>query len=87
MNRVRYFAVVVLTAAVLVLALQNLHGVTVDVLWWHFTTSVSIITLGPFLAGLLVGLVSAMLVARRSKGGAARRTPPPTAAPAAGDPG
>jgi uncharacterized integral membrane protein len=67
MNRFRYLAVVALTAAVLVFAAQNLHSVAVQFLIWELHTSVALITLVPFLVGLLVALLGRLLFGRRRR--------------------
>ena len=66
MDRLRYFSVAVLSAIVVVLAIQNLHDVEVHFLAWDATASVSLLTLTSFLAGLLVGSI-AVLLGRRSR--------------------
>lgn len=81
MNRVRLFLAVAMTAATLLFALQNLTTVDVDFLGWQFEASVSVISLTPFLLGLLVGGAAAFLSGRqRSSGttaGAAGSAPGP----------
>jgi uncharacterized integral membrane protein len=73
-NRIRYILVALLTAAILLFAVQNLRGVDVAFLMWQFRVSVSLIALTPFLAGLLVGAATALYYAAR------RSQPPPLAA-------
>jgi uncharacterized integral membrane protein len=74
-NRLRYIMVVVLTAAVLVFAVQNLHTVSATALVWEVRTSVTLIVLGPFLIGLLAG-VALTLVAQRRRASNAERAEP-----------
>ncbi len=73
MNRTGTLLTIGLTAAVLLFAVQNLTSVPVVFLMWHIETSVSLIVLGPFLMGLVVGAVATLLARAR----------PPRAAPAA----
>ena len=61
-----------LTAAVMLFAVQNLTSVPVAFLMWRTETSVSLIVLGPFLVGLLVGAVAGAL----RRGRASPKTPP-----------
>lgn len=75
MRRIRDFTVVVLTAAVVVFAMQNLHPVQVTFLLWGFDAKVTLVTFVPFLAGLVVGAF-AVLWLRRS-----RPTPPRSPGP------
>lgn len=78
MQRIRYFIVVVLTAAVIIFAMQNLHPVQVTFLVWGFETKVTLVTFVPFLAGLAVGALAALWW-RRSR--PAPRSPGPEEAP------
>jgi uncharacterized integral membrane protein len=57
-DRMRLVLVAVLTALVLLFALQNLHSVRIDVVFWQVEYSASLLVLGAFLAGLLVGGVT-----------------------------
>ena len=57
-DRIRLVLVAVLTALVLLFALQNLHAVRIDVVFWQVEYSASLLVLGAFLAGLLVGGVT-----------------------------
>ncbi len=47
-----------------VLAYQNLHDVNVNFLAWRFQASVALLALVSFLAGLLVGMLAAVLGVR-----------------------
>jgi uncharacterized integral membrane protein len=66
-NRVRYVGAVILTALILIFALQNLEGVHVDLLFWEVSASVALIALGPFLVGLVVGSAATFIRARRAR--------------------
>lgn len=57
-DRIRLVLVALLTALVLLFALQNLHAVPIDVLFWQVQYSASLLVLGSFLAGLAVGGVA-----------------------------
>jgi uncharacterized integral membrane protein len=57
-DRIRLLLVAVLTAAALLFALQNLHAVRIDVVVWQVEVSASLLVLGSFLIGLLVGAVT-----------------------------
>lgn len=57
-DRIRLVLVALLTALVLLFALQNLHGVRIDVVVWQIEASASLLVLGSFLTGLLVGGVA-----------------------------
>ncbi len=82
MNRFRYFSAVLLTAIVIFFALQNLDAVEVRLLLWRVEASISLIALGPFLVGLLLGGITALYYAARRGRRAADASPlPPLAAP------
>jgi uncharacterized integral membrane protein len=57
-DRMRLVLVAVLTALVLLFALQNLHAVRIDVVFWQVEYSASLLVLVAFLAGLAVGGVT-----------------------------
>jgi uncharacterized integral membrane protein len=57
-DRVRLLLVAVLTAAALLFALQNLHAVRIDIVFWQIDASASLLVLGSFLVGLLVGALT-----------------------------
>lgn len=57
-DRIRLVLVAALTALVLLFALQNLHAVRIDVVFWQVEYSASLLVLGSFLVGLLVGGVT-----------------------------
>lgn len=67
MSRLRYVSSVFLTAAVIFFALQNLDVVQVRFLRWRLNTSLSLVALGPFLVGLLLGGITALYYARRRR--------------------
>ena len=67
MDRFRYVSVAVLSAIMVVLAIQNLNDVEVHFLAWDFQVSVSLLVLVTFLAGLLVGSIGALLGRRPSQ--------------------
>jgi uncharacterized integral membrane protein len=62
MKRIQAFALVFLTAAIVIFALtpENLAPVPVTVLVWDFNASVSLLVLVPLLAGLLIGVGTAL---------------------------
>ncbi len=57
-DRIRLVLVAVLTALVLMFALQNLHAVRMDIVFWQVEYSASLLVLVSFLTGLLVGGVT-----------------------------
>ncbi len=57
-DRIRLVLVAVLTALVLLFAVQNLHAVRIDIVFWQVAASASLLVLGSFLVGLLVGGVT-----------------------------
>lgn len=54
-DRIRLVLVAALTALVLLFALQNLQTVQIDIVLWEIGASASLLVLGSFLVGLLVG--------------------------------
>jgi uncharacterized integral membrane protein len=54
-DRIRLVLVAVMTALVLLFAVQNLHAVRIDVVFWQIQASASLLVLGSFLTGLVVG--------------------------------
>lgn len=82
MQRIRYLAVAVLSAAVAVFAIQNLQPAAVEFLAWRFETSVTLVIFVPFLIGLLAGGVLAWF-ARRARAPASVPHPPPPPSPPA----
>lgn len=72
MTRAREIALILLTAAIMFFAYQNLGPVDVTFLFWHLQVPVALIALVPLLAGLLIGAGSAaVFIRRRSKRGRA----------------
>ena len=67
MNRIRYIGAVVLTALILIFALQNLEAVSVRLFIWEIGASVALIALGPFLVGLVIGSATTFIRARRAR--------------------
>lgn len=56
LERLRYLAVAVLSSVIVLVAIQNLESVEVKFLAWRFEASVALLTLVPFLGGLLIGI-------------------------------
>lgn len=71
MTRVKELGLVILTAAVIFFAMQNLHDVHVAFLWFEGNLPLSLIVLVPLLIGLLVGAGTAIVFGHR-KGRKAR---------------
>ncbi|KPK75507.1 MAG: hypothetical protein AMS25_18210 [Gemmatimonas sp. SM23_52] len=67
MTRAREIVLIVLTAAIIVFAAQNVSAVDVVFLAWQFPISVALIALVPLLAGLVVGSASAAVLIRRRR--------------------
>lgn len=67
MNRLRYIGAVLVTAVVLVFALQNVEAVPVSLLVWDVGVSVALIALVPFLVGLVMGSAATFFRARRAR--------------------
>jgi len=65
MKRVRELGLVLLTAAVIFFAMQNLDSVDVAFLWFEGSLPLSIIALVPLLIGLLVGAGTAIVFGHR----------------------
>lgn len=77
MQRVRYFAVALLSAAVVVFAIQNLQPASVVFLVWRFEASVTLVIFVPFLVGLLTGGLAVWLARRGRVPGETPPSPPP----------
>ncbi|KPK82496.1 MAG: hypothetical protein AMS25_02205 [Gemmatimonas sp. SM23_52] len=58
---------IVLTAAIIVFAAQNVSAVDVVFFAWQFPISVALIALVPLLAGLVVGAAGAAVLIRRRR--------------------
>jgi uncharacterized integral membrane protein len=57
-----------LTAAIIFFAGQNLHAVEVQFLFWNFQVPLALITLVPLLAGLVIGVAgTAIRLGRRRR--------------------
>lgn len=80
MTRAREVGLMVLTAAVIFFALQNLRPVEVVFLFWHFDAPVALLALLPMLAGLVVGTTATAIRLRqrerRDKAVAGQGEPP-----------
>ena len=59
-KRIQAFGLVFLTAAIVFFAFQNLEPVPVAFLVWDFNASVSLLVLIPLLAGLVIGVGTAV---------------------------
>jgi uncharacterized integral membrane protein len=71
MNRVREIGLMLLTAAIIFFAGQNLGPVEVVFLAWRFQVPLALITLVPLLAGLLIGVgATAIMMRKRRRDGA-----------------
>ncbi|UCC71683.1 MAG: DUF1049 domain-containing protein [Gemmatimonadota bacterium] len=71
MTRVREIALMILTAAIIIFAGQNLGAVEVAFLFWNFEVPLALITLVPMLAGLIVGVGATAVKMRKRRGAAA----------------
>jgi uncharacterized integral membrane protein len=72
MTRAREFGLIILTAATILFAAQNLSEVEIAVLFWRFPVSVALIALVPLLIGLVVGTAgTAVRLKRRRRAAAA----------------
>lgn len=67
MTRVREIVLIVLTAAIIVFAAQNVSAVDVVFFAWQFPIPVALIALVPLLAGLVVGAAGAAVLIRRRR--------------------
>jgi uncharacterized integral membrane protein len=67
MTRVREILLIVLTAAIILFAAQNVTVVDVVFLAWQFPIHVALIALVPLLAGLVVGAAGAAVLIRRRR--------------------
>jgi uncharacterized integral membrane protein len=72
MKRAQALSMILLTAAIIFFAAQNLDSVEVTFLFWTFYVPLSLITLVPLLVGLLVGWVSSAVGVKRRE----RKAPP-----------
>ena len=68
MTRVREITLMLLTAAIILFAGQNLQAVDVQFLFWDFQVPLALITLVPLLAGLVIGIAgTAVRMGRRRR--------------------
>ncbi|UCC48755.1 MAG: DUF1049 domain-containing protein [Gemmatimonadota bacterium] len=67
MTRVREIVLIVLTAAIILFAAQNVTAVDVVFLAWQFAIPVALIALVPLLAGLVAGAAGAAVLIRRRR--------------------
>lgn len=68
MIRVREISLMLLTAAIIFFAGQNLHAVDVEFLFWKFQVPLALISLVPLLAGLVIGVAgTAITLGRRRR--------------------
>lgn len=67
MTRAREIVLILLTAAIIFFAYQNLGSEEVTFLFWEFRVPVALIALVPLLAGLVVGAGSAAVFIRRRR--------------------
>ena len=68
MLRVREISLMLLTAAIIFFAGQNLHTVEVEFLFWIFQVPLALISLVPLLAGLVIGVAgTAITMGRRQR--------------------
>jgi uncharacterized integral membrane protein len=63
--KLRDLLAVVITAFVVIFVVQNLHSVEVQILPWRLSVSAAILTLAPFLIGLLIGRTATLFPTRR----------------------
>ena len=68
MTRAREITLMLLTAAIIFFAGQNLQPVPVEFLFWEFQVPLALITLVPLLAGLVIGVAAtAIKLGRRRR--------------------
>jgi uncharacterized integral membrane protein len=65
MDRAKALGMILLTAAVIFFAAQNLDSVQVEFLFWTFSVPLSLITLFPLLIGLVIGTAGTAVVIKR----------------------
>lgn len=63
--KLRDVLAVVVTAFVVIFVVQNLHSVEVQILPWRINVSAAVLTLAPFLGGLVIGRMATLLPSRR----------------------
>ncbi len=80
MKRAREVGLMVLTAAMIFFAWQNLYTVEVSFLFWQFEAPLPVVVLIPLLVGLILGTVGMAVTGRRRRAAkAAEETPALTA--------
>ncbi len=67
MKRAREIGLMVLTAAMIFFAWQNLYTVEVSFLFWQFEAPLPVVVLIPLLVGLVVGAVGMAVSGRRRR--------------------
>lgn len=67
MKRAREIGLMVLTAAMIFFAWQNLYTVEVSFLFWQFNAPLPVVVLIPLLVGLIVGALGMALTGRRRR--------------------
>lgn len=89
MDRAKALGMILLTAAVIFFAAQNLDSVQVEFLFWTFSVPLSLITLFPLLIGLVIGTAGTAVVIKRRERKAVGEAVPAEAAvePAETEPG
>lgn len=74
MKRAREIGLMILTAAMIFFAWQNLESVEVDFLFWQFNAPLPVVVLFPLLIGLVLGAVGMALTGRRRRAAKAEKT-------------
>ncbi len=85
MIRVREISLMLLTAAIIFFAGQNLHAVDVEFLFWKFQVPLALISLVPLLAGLVIGVASTAITLGRRRRAAEPEPEAEDASPAEGE--
>lgn len=67
MKRAREIGLMVLTAAMIFFAWQNLYSVEVSFLFWQFEAPLPVVVLIPLLVGLILGAVGTAVTGRRRR--------------------
>ncbi len=73
MKRAREIGLMVLTAAMIFFAWQNLDTVEVSFLFWQFDAPLPVVVLIPLLVGLIVGAVGMAVSGRRRRAAKAEK--------------
>ncbi|MEE8520720.1 MAG: LapA family protein [Gemmatimonadota bacterium] len=77
LDRVRLLAVALMSSGIVLFAWQNRDSVEVHFLAWWFEVPVSLLTLVPILAALLIGVWSGLIRRRRKKAAKAAKATEP----------